>query len=169
MFLSSRLMCVLTLGAMALSAQTIPAETVHTTAMIGIATGQTARLNLLNPGVLPPAVGLLCTAEVTYYDGAGNVKKSASVAVAPGTSQFVDLHSDTDLALAPATRAEIRATVAMPGILPPSNSSSTTSSTSGACKLIATLEIFDSITGRTQALTGKVEAVGSVSATPDVN
>jgi len=167
MFFASRLTCVLALGAIALSAQTIPQETVHTTAMIGIATGQTARLNLLNPGVLPPALGVICTAEVTYYDHAGNVKKSAPVAVSPGTSQSVDLRSD-DLALAPASRTEIRATIAMPGILPPASSSSTANS--GACKLIATLEVFDSITGRTQALTGKVEAVGSVAVTAsDVN
>jgi hypothetical protein len=162
-------MCVLTMGAIALSAQTIPAETVSTTAMIGIATGQTARLNLLNPGVLPPALGVICTAEVTYFDGAGAVKKTAPVAVAPGTSQYVDLHSDTDLDLASASREEIRATVAMPAIPPPATSSSATPPTPAACKLIATLEIFDSITGRTEALTGKVEAVGSVVATPVVN
>src|SRR5271157_6556118 len=126
MFVTSRLMCVLALGAIALSAQIIPAETVSTTAMIGIATGQTARLNLLNPGVLPPALGVICTAEVTYFDGAGAVKKTASVSVNPGTSQYVDLHSNTDLDLASASRMEIRATVAIPGILPPASSSSTT-------------------------------------------
>jgi hypothetical protein len=143
---------------MALAAQVIPADTVQTTAMVGIATGQTARLNLLNPGVLPPAVGLVCSAQVTWYDGAGDVKKTVSVSVNPGVSVPVDLHSDSDLALTPATRLEIRATISIPNILPPATSTST-GPPSPACKLISTLEIFDSITGRTQAITGKVETI----------
>jgi hypothetical protein len=153
------LTCVLALGAIALAAQVVPADTVQTTAMVGLATGQTARINLLNPGVLPPAVGVVCNAEVTYLDGAGTVRKTASVSVNPGTSQHVDLHSDTDLSLAPATRLEIRATIAIPNILPPTTASSTTTTPTPACKLISTLEIFDSITGRTEAVVGKVETI----------
>jgi hypothetical protein len=154
MLYANRLMCALALGAMSLAAQTIPADTVQTTAMVGIATGQTARLNLLNPGVLPPALGVVCTAEVTYFDGAGAVRKTASVTVSPGTSVPVDLRSDVDLSLAPATRLEIRTTIAIPIVPPPTSTSTTT--TAPACKLIPTLEIFDSITGRTQAVVGKV-------------
>jgi hypothetical protein len=152
-------MCVLTLGALALAAQTVPAETVRTTAMVGIATGQTARLNLLNPGTLPPALGVVCTAEVTYFDGAGAVRKTATVSVNPGQSVPVDLHSDSDLSLAPASRLEIRATIAIPGILPPTSTSTSTTTPTPACTLIPTLEIFDSITGRTQAVVGKVETI----------
>jgi hypothetical protein len=37
---------------------------VKTTAMIGLAQGQTAQLNLLNPGVQAPATGVICTAAV---------------------------------------------------------------------------------------------------------
>ena len=155
---TARLTCVLALGAIALAAQTIPVDTVQTTAMVGIAAGQTARLNLLNPGVLPPALGVVCTAAVTYYDGAGTVLKTASVAVAPGTSMWVDLHSDTDLSLAPNMRKEIRATIAEP-IVPPPPTASTSTTTPSACKLIPNLEIFDSITGRTEAIVGKVVTV----------
>ena len=154
MLYANRLMCALALGAMSLAAQTIPADTVQTTPMVGIATGQTARLNLLNPGVLPPTLGVVCTAEVTYFDGAGAVRKTASVTVSPGTSVPVDLRSDVDLSLAPATRLEIRTTIAIPIVPPPTSTSTTT--TAPACKLIPTLEIFDSITGRTQAVVGKV-------------
>jgi hypothetical protein len=159
MFSTARLTCVLALGAIALSAQTIPVDYVRTTAMAGIAAGQTARLNLLNPGVLPPALGVVCTATVTYYDGSGAVRKTAPVTVAPGTSQFVDLHSDSDLSLAANTRAEIRATIAQPLILPPSASATSAESTSKtpvpACQLVTTLEIFDNITLRTEAVVGK--------------
>jgi hypothetical protein len=154
MLFTARLTCVLALGAIALSAQTVPADTVQSTAMVGIATGQTARLNLLNPGVLPPAMGVVCTATVTFYDGNGTQRKTASVTVSPGTSQFVDLHSDVELSLAPDTRAEIRATIAEPAIVPPPTASGAASSTL-ACPLVSTLEIFDSVTLRTQAVVGK--------------
>jgi hypothetical protein len=149
------LTCVLALGALALSAQTIPVESVRSTAMVGIASGQTARINLLNPGVLPPALGVVCTASVNFYDGAGTVRKTASVTVAPGTSQAVDLHSDTDLSLTAATRAEIRATIAEPLIVPPPTATGTPSSSVKPCQLVTTLEVFDSITLRTQAVVGK--------------
>ena len=155
---TARLTCVLALGAIALAAQTIPVDTVQTTAMVGIAAGQTARLNLLNPGVLPPALGVVCTAAVTYYDGAGTVLKTASVAVAPGTSMWVDLHSDTDLSLAPNMRKEIRATIAEP-IVPPPPTASTSTANPSACKLIPNLEIFDSITGRTEVIVGRIVTV----------
>lgn len=151
-----RLLCVLTLGAFALAAQTIPVATVRTTAMVGIAAGQTARLNVLNPGVLPPALGTVCTAEVAFLDGAGTVRKTAPVTVDPGRSVFVDLHSDTDLALTPADRLEIRATITEPGALPPlPTSNSGSPATAPACKLVATLEVFDNVTGRTQAIVGR--------------
>jgi len=156
MFQTARLTCVLALGAIALSAQTFPAESVQTTGMAGIAAGQTARLNLLNPGALPPALGAICTAAVTYFDGSGAILKTATVTVAPGTSMAVDLHGDTDLSLAPDARREIRATIAIPAVPPPTAAAS---NTPPACKLIPTLEIFDSITGRTQAILGHVVTV----------
>ena len=157
MLFTVRLMCVLALGAMALAAQVVPLETVKTTAMVGIATGQTARLNLLNPGGEAVPAGLTCTANVTYFDGAGAVRKTATVVVAPGKNQFVDLHSDADLALTLDSRVEIRATIAVPAILPPASSS--TSAPTPACQLVANLEIFDNITLRTQAVVGKVETI----------
>ena len=157
MFQTSRLMCVLAVGAMSLAAQVVPADTVKTTAMVGIATGETARLNLLNPGVVPVPAGLTCTAAVTFYDGAGAVRKTATVTIAPGTDGYVDLHSDTDLALPAATRIEIRATFAIPTILPPGAAAGT--APTPACQLVANLEIFDNITLRTEAVVGKVETI----------
>lgn len=149
MFHTTRLMCVLAAGGLSLAAQTVPVESVQTTPMVGIAFGQTARLNLLNPGDRPPALGVICTAQVTYFDGAGIALKTASVSVAPGTSVPVDLHSDLDLSLAVNGRREIRAAIATPTVPPPSATSTTTPP---ACKLIHSLEIFDTLTGRTQAV-----------------
>jgi hypothetical protein len=148
MFQSIRLTCILTLGAMALAAQSTSTNTLQTTAMAGIAYGQIARLNLLNPGVQPPAVGVTCTASVAYLGADGTVLKTASVTVAPGKSEEVDLHSDSDLNLAAGDRREIRATIAIPSAAAPP-----------ACKLITTLEIFDNLTLRTEAILGKVESV----------
>lgn len=63
-----------------------------------LAEGQTARLNVLNPGILAPAVGMICTVNLAFTDGTGKLRKAA----AP-----FDLISDTDLAIG--TRVEIRA------------------------------------------------------------
>jgi hypothetical protein len=155
---TTRSMCVLALSAMSLAAQTIPVDTVQTTPMVGIAFGQTARLNLLNPGPVSTAVGIVCTAAVTYFDASGAVLKTASLSVAPGTSMPVDLHSDTDLSLAANARREIRATIAMPAV-PPPTAGSTSTNIPPACKLVHSLEIFDSVTGRTQAIVTKAVSI----------
>jgi hypothetical protein len=159
MFQPIRSFCVLAFGALALSAQTVPVPSVETTAMIGIAEGQTARLNLLNPGVLAPALGVVCSAAVSYVDGNGTVLKTASVTVLPGKSAPVDLHSDSDLSLAVGERREIRTVIAIPMVPPPTATSSGTAASTAACKLIPTLEIFDSLTGRTQAVLGHVVTI----------
>src|SRR5580693_4930011 len=83
----AHLRCVFTLGAFALSAQVIPAvPAVQTTAMVGIGDAQTAQLNLLNPGVEPPAIGVVCTAAVSFVGADGTVIKSATLTVTPGKS-----------------------------------------------------------------------------------
>jgi hypothetical protein len=157
---------VLTLSALAVSAQTAAViPTVVTTGMIGLAQGQTAQLNLLNPGVLAPAVGVICTAAVSYLDATGATLKTATVSVAPGKSGSVDLSGDTDLNIAAGARREIRAQIAIPFVLPPTATGSTPIM-AAACKLIPTLEIFDSVTGRTLVTLGHVVAIPSVVATP---
>ena len=167
MFRSTSLTCALMFGAYAISAQTIPAQTVQTTPIIGIAAGQTARMNLLNPGVLPVANGPACTATVSFIQGNGNVVKTAVVTINPGMNQSVDLRSDADLNLvATGDRHEIRATVTTPAIVPVS----TTAAPASPCKLIGTLEIFNVITGQTQVSVGRLATIPSVSiATPSTN
>jgi len=152
-------------GAFAQSIAAPPAVT-RTTGMIGVAEGQIARLNVLNPGVLPPAMGAACSAALAFLDPNGKVLKSTTVNVAPGraASPF-DLSGDVDLSLALDMREEIRATITIPAIVPVSTTASSTSSSAApnipvaSCKLIATLEIFDSITRRTQAVLGGTHSV----------
>jgi hypothetical protein len=148
--------CAVVLSALTLSAQTTTTSTstlpvVATTAMIGLAQGETAQFNLLNPGVEAPAVGVICTATVTYFDAGGAQLKTATVSVAPGLSSAVDLSGDTDLAIAAGQRREIRVEVAKPA---------------PGCRLIPTLEIFDTATGRTLVSLGRLREIRSVVATP---
>jgi hypothetical protein len=157
------LTCVLTLSAVVLSAQAIPVpSTVRTTGMVGIADAQTAQLNLLNPGVLAPALGIICTAAVSFVDSAGTVLKSATLTVPPGKSMSLSLRSDTDLNFVAGDRREIRAVITIPPLVP-----STAAASSPACKVIPTLEMLDTVSGRTLVALGHVEAVPSVvTATP---
>jgi hypothetical protein len=158
--------CVLICGlAFSLSAQVTPgAQTVHTTGMVGIADSQTAQLNLLNAGVLPPAVGMICKAAVSFVDGSGTVLKSTTLTVIPGQSMSFSLRSDTDLALVAGDRREIRATISVPAT---ATTSSTGTVLSPSCKLIPTLEMFDTVSGRTLVVLGHAAEVPSVvTATP---
>jgi hypothetical protein len=170
MFRCAQRICVFTLTAAGVFAQvvTTPAVT-RTTGMIGLAEGQTARLNVLNPGVGPSvtatAVAITCSAVVEFMDGTGKVLKSTTVSVAPGQSQPFDLFSDADLSLAMDTRTEIRAVITPPAVIPVISTSSTPMQPA-ACTLIGTLEIFDSLTKRTQAVLGGMHDVPVAVATP---
>lgn len=162
--------CVFALAASGLYAQTptptpspLPSQATLTSGIVGIAEGQTAKLNALNPGVAPPAMGAPCYGLLAFVDGNGKVLKSTTVSVTPGTSQAIAIDSDRDLALAVDARREIRATIMIPPIPPPSGSASAATT---ACKLIGTLEIFNTLDGRTQVTLGVVHPVPSPVATP---
>src|SRR5215469_16198313 len=100
MFKSLYLTCVLALSAVTLSAQVAPVlPDVRTTGMVGIGDAQTAQLNVLNPGVEAPALGIVCTAAVPFVDASGTVLKSATLTIAPGKSMPFVLRSDVDLSL----------------------------------------------------------------------
>jgi len=161
-----RLTCALTLSVLPLAAQSVPIPaSEETTGMIGLADSQTARLNLLNPGVLPPAIGVVCSANVSFVDDTGTVLKSTSLVIPPGKSMHFDLRSDTDLQLVAGDRRELRAVFAIPSVLPPTPAA-TTPSTPAPCKLIPTLEIYDTVSGRTLVTLGRAVEVPSVTATP---
>lgn len=161
----SKLACRISVFALAAAgafAQTnvAPAAVTRTTGMIGIAQGDTARFNVLNPGVLPPAIGVACTAVLTYYGPEGGVLKTASVPVSPGQAGYLDLFSSSDLNLMIGERKQIRATFTVPAVVPQSSTGSTSSSEPAAiCPLIGTLEILNTNTGQTTAVLGGTHAV----------
>src|SRR5277367_16576 len=103
------------------------AQTVYTFGMVGVAEGQIARVNVLNPGEAQAAVGVVCAAQLTFIDGAGVVLKTSSVSVSPGKESFLDLFADTDLALPVNERRQIRATITIsPVVVPPPSTTTTT-------------------------------------------
>jgi hypothetical protein len=160
---------VFTIATAGLYAQTtapnMPVTDTRTSGAVGIAQGQTGRVNVLRPDEKATTV---CSAVLTYFDGAGKQLKSATVTVAPGTVGYLDLFSDTDLALATDQRKQIRVTVAVPVTAPvaASTSSSTTAKPVPVCRLIPTLEIFDEITGRTSVIAGGFHHIADETVTP---
>src|SRR5579872_333763 len=90
----------------------------QTLGMVGLTEGQTARLNLLNPGILgPAATGAICSAQISFLNDQGTVLKTRTVNVIPGQSVPFDLNRDVDLAVAD-QRVEIRATILIPPLVP---------------------------------------------------
>ncbi|HEX6897494.1 MAG TPA: hypothetical protein VF146_19580 [Bryobacteraceae bacterium] len=150
-----KIACFTLFTAVVLSAQ----PSVVTTGLVGISEGQTAQVNVLNPGVQPPALGVLCSAGVVFVDDDGNVVKSATLSIPPGQSKTVQL-KDTDLSLTvQGDRKEIRAVIASPSFAPAAPNGA-------ACRLAPTLEVFDSLTGRTQVVLSQVTPVPGVVASP---
>ncbi len=130
-------------GAAAQSTQPMLPVALHTSGMVGLAVGQTAHLNVLNPGALAPAIGVVCTAQLSYLNAEGVVLKTTSVSVPPGQSMSFNLDRDVDLIVSD-LRVEVRATIAY---------------TSTSCALLPTLEVFDDATGRTQYLDTRFAAI----------
>src|SRR5579863_3041547 len=92
--------CVFIVATAGMYAQTtapnMPVTDTRTSGAVGIAQGQTARINVLRPNQTATAA---CSAVLTYFDGAGKQLKTSAVTVAPGTVSYLDLFSDADLAL----------------------------------------------------------------------
>jgi hypothetical protein len=149
--------CVFALAAAALfvpalSAQTnIPATVTRTTGLVGLAEGQTAQLNALNPY----DGGSSCTGVIAFIADDGIVLKSKSVTVASGTGMHLTLDSVADLALAAGARRDIRGTITIAAAAPTSTAGSPATTTTtppvmAACRLIGTLEIYNTDNGHSQ-------------------
>ncbi len=165
MFTFVQKMCILVTVSAALFAQSTPmapAPETRTSGMVGVTAGQVARVNVLNPGVAAPAAGVVCTATLNFFDGAGALLKTGPVIVLPGQSQSLDVFGDKDLALTGAVRREIRATITIPAVVPVSTATSTPPA---ACTLIGTLEVFDETSGKTLVVLGVGHLVPSPSVT----
>jgi hypothetical protein len=162
--------CVFTLiiagfSAPAVYAQTsMPVQVTRTTGLVGIAEGQTAQINALNPAVASSAApATACAGVLSFIGGDGAVLKTKTVSVAPGTGQHLDIDSVADLALAVGARRNIRATLSIAAASP---ATSTTTALQPVCELIGTLEIFNTLDGHTLVSLGTSHEVPSPVATP---
>jgi hypothetical protein len=111
----------------------------------------------LNPGVQAPALGVICSAVVSFVGADGSVIKSAALTVLPGKSASVSLRSDTDLNIAVGDRREIRALIAIPAPLPTPTAG--TQPPAVPCELVTNLEIYDTFSGRTLVTLGRTVAI----------
>jgi hypothetical protein len=165
MFQHAQRICVFALAAFGLYAQTNvtpPVRVTRTTGIVGIAEGQTAQLNALNPGIAPAGTtGATCSALLAFVADNGTVLKTKIVNVSPGTSQPLVIDSILDLNLAVNARRQIRGTVTIPPVPPPS-----TAPVTAVCKLIGTLEIFNTLDGHTLVTLGASHEVPAPVATP---
>lgn len=118
--------------------------------MVGIATGQTARVNALNLAAGGPIVaGGSCHVTATFLDENGKTLLAQTLPVGQGQAVHFDLpRTQVAAGLDP---VEIRAVVtASFGVAPIAATSNPVSAAS--CSIFPTMEIYDQITGRTSVL-----------------
>jgi hypothetical protein len=110
--------------------------------MVGLATGQTARLNALALSVGGPIIAnASCEVTFDFYDASGKSLKSNSATVGQGAAVSYDLaRTDIDALL---DRREIRGTVRAALVSSPPGGTPVTP-VSGSCSILPTMEIFDS-------------------------
>jgi hypothetical protein len=119
-----------------------PSSPTFSFGMIGLGTGASARLNVVNlvrtpPPILIPQVP--CKVELDLYDGQGKLIKNKTVAsLGSGQADFLDL-AGSEVAIS-GTHVEISAVVIVG------------SGQSFFCSVSPTLEVFDSVTGTTTAI-----------------
>ena len=137
---TSFLLCGFILNvAMAMAQGNLTSTQQHTSGVVGITTGQTARLNVLYPSVPAPILQILCAATLMIADDQGKILKSQDAQqLIGGKSVSLDLNADTDLPSG-GNRVQIHALTLTPN---------------PGCALVPTLEIFDNATGKTVVVVG---------------
>lgn len=119
--------------------------------MIGLGTGQTARLNVVNLVRTPPPIAISlfqpCKVELDLYDGQGKLIKQKSVTnLGFGQADFLDLlRSELNTT---STHVDVTAVVKVG-----SNQSFT-------CNIGATLEVFDNVTGASTVILAGTNSSG---------
>lgn len=114
-----------------------------TTALIGVAGQQSARLNATRPDLPVPALtAAICSASLAIRGENGQILKSQNFGlVGPGQTVSITLNSATDIP-APSPRTEVRGTI----------SPDPDAQSPPLCELAVSLEIYDNDTGKTTAV-----------------
>ena len=139
--------------------------------MVGLSTGQTARLNVFALPVGGPIIaGGSCQVTFDFYNEAGKMVKTGTATVAQGAAAHFDMPRTEVDSLA--GRSEIRGTVrtafvnpsAVPMPTPGTPGTPVTPITPvyGFCSVLPTLEIFDSTSGQTTVVLQQTTALSLV-------
>jgi len=120
--------------------------------MVGLAFGQTARLNVVNVGAATPSP-IPCVLVLAFQDADGRILKQMFVSVMAGKAAQLDLTlSDSDGKASDQGR-EVNARVQIRGIgYNPLLSPGSGTPQPPSCNLVPTLELFDTVTGRTAVI-----------------
>jgi hypothetical protein len=124
--------------------------------MVGLGTGQTARLNAFALPLGGPIIaGASCQVTFDFYDATGKSLKTETVTVAQGSAVSYDL-ARTEIITPSTGRVEIRGTLRSAFVNPsavvtPGTPGMPITPISAFCSVLPTLEIFDSL-GQTTVL-----------------
>jgi hypothetical protein len=138
-------------------------ESAATTGMVSLMPStQTAQLNVLNTAGVPASTTTTtttpvaaCPVDLEFLDAQGTVRKSLQVAnLAPGTAASLTFSLSDIPAGTVVFRLEIRGVVkSNPIVTGPIAAGTATMIPFSTCPMMTTLELFDTTTGITQALT----------------
>ena len=137
--------------------------------MVGLSTGQTARLNAFALPVGGPIIaGASCQVTFDFYNEAGKSVKSGTATMGHGAAVHFDLAQTEVDSLS--SRSEIRGTVRTAFVNPsavPTSGTPLTPGTpvtpvSGFCSVLPTLEIFDTLSGQTTVVLQQTTALPMV-------
>ncbi|MGA2724139.1 MAG: hypothetical protein ABSG79_17235 [Bryobacteraceae bacterium] len=136
--------------------------------MVGLASGQTARLNALALPVGGPIIaGASCQVTFDFYDATGKSLKTATLPVTQGAAVSYDL-AWTEITVPtttpPTNRAEIRGTVRAALVISSPVVTPVTPVTPlyGSCPVLPTMEIFDTSSGQTAVVLQQTTALSLV-------
>jgi len=132
--------------------------------MVGLTTGQTARLNAFALPLGGPIIaGASCQVTFDFYDASGKSLKTNTAKVAQGSAVSFDL-ARADIITTSPGRVEIRGAVRTAFVNPsavgaPVTPGSPITPISAFCSILPTLEIFDSSSGQTSVVLQQTTAL----------
>jgi hypothetical protein len=141
-----------------------------TLGMVGLAPGQTARLNALNlPGCCAPAerptqiLSVPCNMTLSFMDDQGATLKTATMNIDSGKAVHLDLARDEVNGDSPSSRVQIRGVIVQVVTPPvPPVTAGVPIPFPFGCSVAPTLEIFDSATGKTTAVLASASGVPTI-------
>jgi hypothetical protein len=168
---------LLALAGLLLSGTALPAQTVSiatfspavTTGAVGLAASQTAQLNVVSLATASTTATptLICQVQLEFWDAQGKLVKSLMIpSLAPGATAFLRLTLAEVTTNTSPLRTEVRGVVrrttatAQTGVtIPATPILQPIAFIPASCAVATTLEIFETTTGVTQALTSDLHAL----------